>query len=122
MAQVSKEANYEDAALSVLAYEFPFTDKRESETKIKRKLRAKKLGKYEQERIDLLRRFKDEVQAEISQWQKSKYYTHSHGEFADMKDYDRERMAKDFAAAYHSIPERSIAQFIDFAVYLYYLR
>jgi hypothetical protein len=122
MAQGSEEANYEDAALSVLAYEFSFTDQRESETKIKRKLRAKKLSKYEQERIDLLRRFKDEVQTEISLWQKSKYYTRSHGEFADMKDYDRERMAKDFAAAYPSIPERSIAQFIDFAVYLYYLR
>ena len=122
MAQGSEEANYEDAALSVLAYEFSFTDKRESETKIKRKLRAKKLGKYEQERIVLLRRFKDEVQMEISQWQKSKYYTRSHGEFADMKDYERERMAMDFAAAYPSIPERSIAQFIDFAIYLYYLR
>jgi len=122
MAQEAEEANYEDAALSALAYEFSFTDHRGSETKIKRKLRAKKLGKYEQERIDLLRRFKGEVQAEISRRQKSKYYTRSHGEFAGMKDFDRERMAKDFAAAYPSIPERSVARFIDFAVYIYYLR
>src|SRR4051794_20058412 len=83
MVQESKETDYEDAVLSILAYEFSFTDRREIETKIKRKLRTKKFGKYDQQRIDLLRRFKDDVQTEVSRGPKSKYYTHSHGEFSD---------------------------------------
>ncbi len=116
------QENYEDAALSILAYEFSFDDKREAEAKIKRTLRAKKLGKYDQERVDLLRRFKDEAQAEIGKGHESKYYTRSHGEFADMKDFDRGRMVKDLAASFPSIPKQSIEQFIEFAVYLYHLR
>ena len=106
----------------ILGYEFPFSDKRETEAKIKRKLRRSKLGGYDQPRIDLLRRFKDEIQAEISRWRESKYYTHSHGEYADARDFDKVRIAEDFAEAFPSIPKESISQFVDSAVYLYYLR
>ena len=122
MVQESKETDYEDAVLSTLAYEFSLTDRRETETKIKRKLRTKKFGKYDQHRVDLLRRFKDEVQTEVSRGQKSKYYTHPHSEFSDMRDFDKEALAKEMAAAFPDIPEPSISQFIDFAIYLYYLR
>ncbi len=122
MDQDPQVPDYEEAVLSILAYEFPSDDKREAEAKIKRKLRSKKLGRYDQERIDLLRRFKEAVQTEISKWQKSKYYAASHGEFADMKDFDRGQMADEFAAEFPTIPRQTIARFVEFAVYLYYLR
>ena len=83
-----------------LAWEFSFTDIKETEAKIKRKLRAKKIGKYDQQRVDRLRRLKDAVQTEISKCHKSKYYSKSAGEFADMKDFDTLRMTEDLAAEF----------------------
>ncbi len=122
MDQEPKVTDYEEAVLWILVYEFPFDDKRETEAKIDRKLRAKKIGKYHQQRIDLLRRFKDDVQAEISKGRESKYCTNPHGEFADMKDFDRDRMSRELAAAFPAIHEQSISQFVEYAIYLYYLR
>ncbi len=122
MDQEPKVTDYEETVLWILAYEFRFDDKRETEAKIDRKLRAKKIGKYHQQRIDLLRRFKDNVQAEISKGRESKYYTNPHGEFADMKDFDRDWMSHELAAAFPTIHEQSISQFVEYAIYLYYLR
>ena len=114
--------DYEEAVLSILAFEFSFDDKRETETKIKRKLRRKKLGPYDQERVDLLRRFKDEVQAEANKGWDSKYCTGSRGEFAEMKDWDIDTLKRDMAAAYPGIPRQSVDQFIEYGIYLYYIR
>lgn len=114
--------DYEEAVLSVLAFEFSLDDKGETETKIKRKLRAKKLGKYDQERIDLLRRFKDEVKAEANKGWNSKYHTGSRGEFANMKDFDLVTMKREMAAAFPGIPRQSVDQFIEYGIYLYYIR
>jgi len=122
MAKAREEPTYEDVVLWILAYEFSFDHKREAEAKIKRRLRDKKLGKYDQDRVDLLRRFKDELQVEIGRQQQSKYFTCLHGRFSDRADFDSERMRKDFEASYPSIPRRSIDRFIEFAIYLYYLR
>jgi hypothetical protein len=49
--------------LDVLGYEFPFHDRTEAERKVKRRLRYHGLGPYRQERVDLLRRFKDAFKA-----------------------------------------------------------
>ena len=59
--QTNPESTYESEVLDVLAYEFGFSNRAEIEEKIKRKLREKNLGPYDQKRIDILRRFKDEV-------------------------------------------------------------
>jgi hypothetical protein len=34
--------------------------------------------------------------------EKSKYYTHPHGQYADFKDFDTDRMIEDFSAAFSS--------------------
>lgn len=121
MNQNQEVTDHDEIVLWILAYEFSFTDKRETEPKIKRKLTAKKL-QYDQQQIDLLRRFKDEIQAEISQMHKSKYYTGSHGEFADMKNFDKDRMLKEYAAGYPNISKQVRTKFLEYAIYLYYLR
>ena len=56
---------YEFVVLCDLHGEFSFSKKEESEAKIKQHLKRKKLGAYDQQRVDMLRRFKDEVQREI---------------------------------------------------------
>ena len=122
MSQEPEAGGYEDAVLSILAYEFSPADRPEAEAKIKRKLRAKKLGEYDPRRVDLMRRLKDEVRAEVGKGPASKYYTRPHGGFADMRDFDRDRMAREMAAAFPDVPRQSVSQFIEYAVYLYYLR
>ena len=122
MNQELEASNYDDAVLGILAYEFSSDDTREAEVKIRRKLRAKKLGRYDRRRIDILRRLKDEVRAEVGKGPASKYYTRPRGEFADIRDFDRDRMARELAAAFPEVPRQSIIQFIEYAIYLYYLR
>ena len=122
MARTTKQTSYEDAVLAILAWEFSFTDIKESEAKIKRKLRAKNIGKYDHDRVDRLRQLKDVVQAEISKIRKSKYYSRSAGEFANMKDFDTLRMTEDFAAAFPEVPKQSIHEFVEYFIYLHYIR
>jgi len=113
---------YESEVLSVLAFEFPTSDLPESERKIKRRLRDKKLGAYDQGRIDVLRAFKDDLQQEISKFSKSKYYTHAHGEYANLKDWDLEQLTRDMLERHPGVPETVIGGFLPYAIYLYYLR
>lgn len=122
MGETTKPAAYEDAVLTILAWEFSFTDIKETEAKIKRKLRSKKIGKYDQQRVDRLRRLKDAVQTEISKCRQSQYYSKLAGEFASMKDFDTLRMTADFAAAFPEVPKQSIIEFVEYSIYLHYIR
>ena len=122
MAQTRKPTAYEDAVLTILAREFSSTDTKETEAKIKRKLRAKMLGKYDQQRVNRLRHLKDAVQTEVKKCDKSKYYSKLAGEFADMKDFDTLRMTEDFNAAFPEVPKQSIHEFVEYFIYLHYIR
>jgi|SRR5678815_3502877 hypothetical protein len=122
MAESTKLTTYEDAVLTILAREFSVADIKESEAKIKRKLRTKKLGQYDSQRVTRLRCLKDAVQTEITKCDKSKYYSKLAGEFANMKDFDTLRMTKDFAAAFPEVPKQSIHEFVEYLIYLHYIR
>ena len=122
MAETTNLTAYEDAVLTILAREFSITDTKETEAKIKRKLRAKKIGKYDQQRVSRLRHLKDAVQTEVSKCRKSKYYSESAGEFADMKDFDTLRMTEDFAAVFPEVAKQSIHEFVEYFIYLHYIR
>jgi len=114
---------YDDEALAVLAYEFRTVDApAEAERKIKRRLREKKLGAYDAERVAAIRRFKDELQRELGKAGQSGYYTGRHGHFANPADFDQSRLIRDFARRHPSVARDSIARFVPFAVYTYYLR
>jgi hypothetical protein len=108
--------------LAVLAYEFWFDDRAEAEAKIRRRLRSRGLGPYQQARVDLLRRLKDEVQGEIHRRERSRYFVGRHGEYAATEDLDAERLTGDLSAAYPNVPREEIAAFVPVAIYLYYLR
>ena len=112
----------DEVILHVLLYEFGFDVPVEIERKIKRRLRYYRLGPYQQTRIDLLRRFKDEVQDEIGLFDRSRYHLGNHTGYAAMEDFDFERLTQDLSAAYPEIPLAEIAAFLPGAIYLYYMR
>ena len=70
MAQKS-EQSYDYICFSDLAYEVDFSDPREIEKKIKRRLKYYNLASYDQERVDYIRQLKNELNAEISLHSKS---------------------------------------------------
>jgi hypothetical protein len=114
---------YDDECLAVLAYEFRTIDPpEEAERKIKRRLREKKLGAYDPQRFQKIRRFKDELQDELQKYDKSNYYTGRHGHFVDLADFDHARLVADLTLRHPSISKESIAGFMGFAIYIYYLR
>jgi hypothetical protein len=120
---------YDDTVLWILADEFPSTNKSKTEEKIRQKLTHKKLGDYDQERVDLLRRLKDAIQEEVKRDKASKYFTYPHGKkdakgqhYVDFEDFDRKRMADDYALRFPEIPKEVIGRFVEFAVFLYYLK
>ena len=120
---------YETIVLNALHGEFDFSKKEEAEAVIKQRLQREKLGAYDQKRIDLLRRFKDDLQHEIglrglpepAKFEESRYYVSRHGVYGDYTDYDIPRMTADMVARYPGIPKEDITWFVRFAVGTYYL-
>jgi hypothetical protein len=116
-------AKHDSECLAVLAYEFQTIDPpEEAERKIKRRLREKRLEAYNPLRFQEIRRFKNELQDELHKADKSDYYTGRHGPFANLADFDHARLVRDFALRHPTVSKRSIAGFMGFAIYIYYLR
>jgi len=122
MKKTKEPPSYEGEALAGLAFEFDFSDHAESERKIKRRLRDKKLGPYDQGRIDLIRAFKDDVQAELGRSAKSTFHTGSHGKYADMQDWNFDAILVHFVSRHTGISKKAIGSLLPYAIYLYYLR
>lgn len=57
--------SYDDEVLSVLAFEFSVKHHADSERKLKRRLREKRLGAYDEDRIARIRAFKDDLRMEL---------------------------------------------------------
>ena len=108
--------------LDVLVYELAFDDREEAKRKIRRRLRYYGLGPYQQERVELLRRLKNETQSEVQRAGQSRYFAGSHGKYAALEDFDADRLIGDLAASYPDVSREEIKAFVPFAVYLYYLR
>jgi hypothetical protein len=113
---------YEGEVLAGLAFEFSSSDHVESERKIKRRLREKKLGPYNQERIDAIRKFKDDIQEELRKYNKSQFYTGSHGKYTDMQDWDFDALLQYMQKKHPDVSKTAIGNFLPYAIYLYYLR
>jgi hypothetical protein len=61
-----QENTYEFICFGDLAYEFDFSDRKEAERKIKRRLKYYHLGDYDQERVNYVRELKNDLYTEIS--------------------------------------------------------
>ena len=121
MAETNKQT-YDFVCFSDLAYEFDFSDLKEAEKKIKRKLKYYRLGKYDQARVNQIRNLKNALFNEISLYDKSEYYIPSKSEFAEFTDFDHYKMKRDFQKRFAKISDSDMSQIINFAIYLYYMR
>ena len=119
---MKQKQTYDYICFSDLAYEFDSTDFPEAEKKIKRRLKYYKLASYNQERIDYIRTLKNDVYKEISLRSKSKYFNKVESIYADLADFDIERMTSDFLEKYHKINKSDMTRILNFAIYLYYMR
>ena len=113
---------YDLICFTDLAYEFDFSEKKEIERKIKRRLKYYKLGGFSQERVDYIRELKNDLYSEITKTTKSKYFHKSKSNYADLADFDSEKMTKDFHEKYDKVDKEDLKGMINFAVYLYHMR
>ena len=121
MTQIS-EQTYDYICFSDLAYEFDFSDLKEAEKKIKRRLKYYKLGNYEQERIEYIRELKNDLYREITLQSKSRYFNKSKSNYAEFTDFNIEKMKSDFLEKYKKINSSDMYGILNFAIYLYHMR
>jgi len=117
-----KKQTYAFVCFCDLAYEFDLSEKKETEKKIKQKLKYHKLGDYDQEKVDYIRKIKNDLQTEISLGAKSTYFHKSESNYSDLADFDSERLSADLAKKYSNVNEKELMGFINFAIYLYHMR
>ena len=116
------EHTYDLVCFTDLAYEFDFSDKKEAEKKIKHRLKYYKLGDYSQERVEYIRDLKNDLYQEISLQTKSKYFSKSKSNFADLADFKFEKMTSDYLDKYSKINESDMKGILNYAIYLYHMR
>lgn len=118
----NKNQTYNSICLGNLVYEFNLSDQKETEKKIKRRLKYYGLGDYDQEKVDYLQVFKNELCSEISDGMKSKYYKKSKSNFTALEDFNIEQMKSDYLKKYKQISESEMYWILKFAIYIYHLR
>lgn len=120
--KIDSKQSYDYICFSDLAYEFDFSDLKEAEKKIKRRLKYYNLGSYSQERVDYIRELKNDFYKEFSNQTRSKYFHKSKSNFADIADFDLEKMKVDYCNKYDKIASSDMYGILNLAVYLYHLR
>jgi len=113
---------YAIEALRHLLPEFDFTDTKAVDAKIREQLKKKKLGEFDPVMLSALRDFKNVVQAELYLASKSHYFTHTHGQYCDIRDFDLERLATEMVAKFPNISRDVIERFLPNATLYYYLK
>jgi len=113
---------YEGEVLAVLAYEFSPDDREASDRKLKRRLREKKLGKFEAQRIEVIRAFHRDLLQELTRPVGSAFYRGATGEFSDMSDWNFDELVEGMSRRHPAVPRDAISGFMAYAIYLYYLR
>ena len=108
--------------LQALVYEFDFDDPRETDRKIKRRLRYRKSGPFSQERVDLLRRLKNSIQDEIHLDDRSKYFRGGQGRFSVSETFDVPRLIEHCHKQFPSITLDDVVWFVRFAIYNHEMR
>lgn len=106
----------------VLAYEYGDNKIKDSEKKIKAKLKYNKLGVYDEARVDMLRALTQELSKEIHLQNKSSYFSKSAKEYSDIEDFDHKKMSDDLAPKYPSIERKELGSIVGMAIHLFHCR
>ncbi|TGK02614.1 hypothetical protein EHQ53_13520 [Leptospira langatensis] len=115
-----RETSYDYVCFSELVYEYD--NSKETEKKIKRRLKYYELGDYDQSRIDTIRNLKNDLDEEIQKNQGSKYYLGSKEEYAALGDFDFDLLLRDFQLKYQKINKEDMNAILLLAIYTFYLR
>jgi hypothetical protein len=124
--QVEKMGNnkvsYDWVCFKELAYEFCSEENKETEKKIKQRLKYYNLGNYNQGRVDYIRQLKNELHTEIRLYNQSKYFQETKSRYASFDNFDISRMVTDYLTTFDKIAEADMCAMLNFAIYLYWLR
>ncbi|MBA3683602.1 MAG: hypothetical protein H0W73_20925 [Bacteroidetes bacterium] len=113
---------YDYACFIILAYEYGDNKIKDSEKKIKAKLKYHKLGAYDEARVNKIRELKEELSSEIHLYNKSKYYSSANKEFTDMEDFDQFKMTQDLSLKYSAIDKKELDSIVAMAIHLFHCR
>ena len=122
MAKKADTATYDYSCFMVLAYEYGENKIKDSEKKIKAKLKYNKLGAYDEARVSKLRELKEDLSKEIHLYNKSVYYKKSGKEFCEMEDFNCKKMADDLSVKYATVNRKELDSIVGMAVHLFYCR
>ncbi len=122
MSETSPDIAYNREVLAVLLWEMLPSQRPDAERKIKRRLREKRLGKYDQQRIDALRLLKERTVRELHRKSESRFHRGYSGKYSRSEDWDVERLAQHLVDEHVDIPEENIRAMLPQAIYAYYLR
>ncbi|AOP36323.1 hypothetical protein A0128_20095 [Leptospira tipperaryensis] len=114
--------SYDLICFGDLAYEFDSSEKKKIEKKIRRRLKYYALGEFDPDRVEYIRKLKDELREEFRNYQSSKYYKGATGMYSDTKDFDFESFLHEYQAMFPKILPDEMARILHFSIYLYYLR
>lgn len=114
--------SYDCICFNCLACEYDPTESKETERKIKKRLRYHRAGPYDQERVEYIRKLRIDLYLEFAAPVKSKYYSKTDSEYSSPDDFNIDMMTEDYSRIYNRIDEDDMRQMILFAEYLYYLR
>ena len=117
-----RNETYDFICFSELAYEWNGSDREKVEIKIKNRINKLVNQKYNQKRVDYIRLLRNELFEEISLRNESKYYINNNLKYADLGDFDSNKMLLDFTRKYNQISETDLLNIIEMAIYLFYMR
>lgn len=117
----NRKETYDFICFSELAYEWDSSVKKIAETKIRKRLESNN-WEHNQQRIDYIRSLRNDLFDEISLSDKSKYFTKSNLEYADLANFKINQMFCDFQLKYNEINDEDLLNIIEFAIYLFYVR
>lgn len=122
MSETSPDIAYNHEVLAVLLWEMLPSQQSDTERKIKRRLRDKRLGEYDQDRVDALRLLKETMAGELSRRSESIFHRGTSGKHSNSDDWDTERLARHLIDKHADIPEKNIRAILPNAIRTYYLR
>ncbi|PJZ52106.1 hypothetical protein [Leptospira adleri] len=113
---------YDFICFSDLAYEFDVGERKKIESKIRKRLKYHGLGKFDPDRVEIIRKLKDQLREEFRDYKSSKHYRGGTGPYCDPKDFDFESFLQEYRSRFPEIALAEMEDILHFAIYLYYLR
>jgi hypothetical protein len=119
---MTSAAAYDSELLAVLGYEFSQSDVAVSERKIRRRLREKGLGAYDQARVDAARALKNDVQQVFDHRTSSPFHKPGADKHAAESDWNLPGLVAHLQARHSTLNPESVHGFVRWGLFYYYLK